>query len=111
MRDTSYSRFCSDDLLLRDELAIDRTLLANERTLLAYLRSAVALLLAGVTILNFSPEGWFWAVGIACIPTGISTAIIGIMRYRRMNREISLVRRRVAMDEKTNRGTGELERG
>jgi putative membrane protein len=93
MSDWPYERFDSDDLILRDELAIDRTLLANERTLLAYLRSGVALLIAGVSIMHFSQEGWFWAVGIACIPTGIITGIVGVARYRRMNRSISLVRR------------------
>ena len=57
MHDSPYERFDSDDLILRDELAIDRTLLANERTLLAYLRSGVALLIAGVSIIHFSQEG------------------------------------------------------
>lgn len=41
MKDSPYSKFDTDDLILRDQLAIDRTLLANERTLLAYLRSGV----------------------------------------------------------------------
>lgn len=93
MSDSPYGRFDGADLILRDELAIDRTLLANERTLLAYLRSAVALLIAGVTIIHFSQEGWFWAVGVACIPTGIITGIVGVTRYRRMNGAISIVRR------------------
>jgi len=93
MNDSPYERFASDALILRDQLAIDRTLLANERTLMAYLRSGVALLIAGVSIIHFSQEGWFWAVGIACIPTGIITGMVGVARYRRMNRSISLVRR------------------
>jgi len=92
MNDSPYERFNGADLILRDELAIDRTLLANERTLMAYLRSGVALLIAVVSIIHFSQEGWFWAVGIACIPTGIVTGIVGVARYRRMNRAISLVR-------------------
>ncbi|RPJ43750.1 MAG: DUF202 domain-containing protein, partial [Deltaproteobacteria bacterium] len=33
MKKSPYSRFESTDLILRDELAVDRTLLANERTL------------------------------------------------------------------------------
>jgi putative membrane protein len=92
MTNSPYRRFDGDDLILRDELAIDRTLLANERTVLAYLRSAVALLIAGVSIIHFSQEGWFWAVGIACIPSGIFTGIFGVARYRKMNRGISRVR-------------------
>jgi len=96
MKNTPYSRFDNDDLILRDELAIDRTLLANERTLLAYLRSAVALLIAGASIVHFSQSGWFWAVGIACIPASIATSTVGVLRHRRMNNAISLVRRRIA---------------
>ena len=96
MNDTPYSRFDGDDLILRDELAIDRTLLANERTLMAYLRSGVALLIAGVSIVHFSQEGWFWAVGIACLPTGVITGIVGVVRYRIMNRKIAFVRKRPA---------------
>lgn len=96
MNDTPYSRFDGNDLILRDELAIDRTLLANERTLMAYLRSGVALLIAGVSIIHFSQEGWFWAVGIACLPTGVITGIVGVARYRIMNKKIGSVRKRPA---------------
>lgn len=92
MSDAAYSRFESDKLILRDELAIDRTLLANERTLLAYLRSGMALILAGASILHFSGEAWFGLAGAACIPLGLITGAIGMARYSRMNRAISCVR-------------------
>jgi putative membrane protein len=93
MKKSPYSRFDCNDLILRDELAVDRTLLANERTLPAYLRSGAALLIAGVSIMHFSTQDWFWAIGIACIPAGILTGMIGIDRYRRMKKSIFLVRR------------------
>jgi len=93
MNNAPYSRFEGDRLILRDELAIDRTLLANERTLLAYLRSGVALLIAGPTIMHFAPPGGFWLVGLACIPLGLTTGLIGVVRFRRMNQAISHVRR------------------
>ncbi len=92
MGDTPYTRFVKDDLILRDELAVDRTLLANERTLLAYLRSAVALLLAGVSIMHFSQQAWFSAFGVVCMPAGIVTGIFGALRFRKMNRAITIVR-------------------
>lgn len=99
MRHDLYSRFENDSLILRDELAIDRTLLANERTLLAYLRSGVALVIAGVSIMNFSQQEWFWIVGIICIPTGVITAMIGVVRYHRMHRAIALIRNRQSFTE------------
>ena len=88
-----YSRFESDNLILRDELAVDRTLLANERTLMSYLRAGISLLIAGVSIMHFSYQGWFWTIGLVCIPTGAIASIIGVSRYRRMNSSISLVRK------------------
>ena len=94
-----YSKFENAELILRDELAIDRTLLANERTLLAYLRTGVTLLLAGVSIMHFANFGWFWAVGIACIPLGIVSGAIGVERYRKMNNAISVVRRQSVRKE------------
>jgi putative membrane protein len=92
MKDEHYSKYCADNLILRDELAIDRTLLANERTLLSYLRSAAALLIAGFSIIHFSTEVWFWVLGLSCIPAGIMTGIIGVARYRRMNQTIVRIR-------------------
>ena len=96
MSDEIYGRFAKEELILRDELAIDRTLLANERTLMAYLRSAVALVIGGLTIYHFSSAAWFTWLGLACLPAGILTATIGIARYRRMDRSIRAVRTRVA---------------
>jgi putative membrane protein len=92
-RNTPYQRFQENDLILRDELAVDRTRLANERTLLAYLRSAVALLIAGVTIMHFSQQPWFSLIGLLCLPFGALTATIGIIRYRRVAQSIRTLRK------------------
>lgn len=89
-----YAQFNKTELILRDELAIDRTLLANERTLLAYLRSGVALLIAGVSIVNFAQHVWFLSIGLACLPAGVVAILFGVWRYRRMHRAISHVRRK-----------------
>jgi len=89
-----YSRFDTDKLILRDELAIDRTLLANERTLLSYLRSGIALLIAGVSFIHFAHEVWFTVVGIICVPSGFITVMIGTSRYLKMDKAISVVRRK-----------------
>ena len=89
-----YNRFRESQLILRDELALDRTILANERTLLAYLRSGVALIIAGATMIHFSRHGWFLAVGLASIPLGIVCAAIGVLRYRRFEKRIKAIRRK-----------------
>ena len=94
--ESPYRRFEEAELILRDELAIDRTILANERTLLSYLRSGVALLIAGVSIIHYAHDAWFTAVGVLCIPVGVVTGVIGVRRYRKMHREISRMQRRSA---------------
>jgi putative membrane protein len=104
--DSPYARFGPQCLVLRDELAIDRTLLANERTLLAYLRSGIALVIAGATILHFAELGWFHAVGYACLPAGALALLIGVYRYRRMHRAIMFVRRKLGADSPDERGSG-----
>ena len=90
-----YKRFKPEELTLRDELAIDRTLLANERTLLAYLRSGVALILAGVTFIHFAQEQWFKIIGILCLPAGIAFMLFGGVRYRRMSADIAATRKQL----------------
>ncbi|MHB8621979.1 MAG: DUF202 domain-containing protein [Sulfuricaulis sp.] len=88
-----YSRFDVDSLILRDELAIDRTLLANERTLLSYLRSGIALLIAGISFIHFASSTWLAVVGFLCLPSGFLTILVGLLRYAKMDKAISVVRR------------------
>lgn len=107
MSDSPYSRFDAAKLILRDELAIDRTILANERTLLAYLRAGVALLIAGASILHFAGSDWFRWFGIACIPVGFVAGVIGIARYARMAKAISTVRRQAGNRPVGDTGTAD----
>jgi len=87
-----YERFAKSELILRDELAIDRTLLANERTVLSYLRGAVSLIIAGVTFVHFIDVGLLRYIGMSLIPIGLLTGVIGVGRYRRMNQQIRAIR-------------------
>ncbi|MEI6758343.1 MAG: DUF202 domain-containing protein [Chlorobium sp.] len=107
MATSPYQKFESSELILRDELAIDRTILANERTLLAYLRSGVSLVIAGVSIMHFSQESWFWAVGVICIPVGIITGIFGVVRFRTISKSITTVRRELPKLADAGFGRGE----
>jgi putative membrane protein len=77
MAKSPYQKFREHELIFRDELAIDRTILANERTLLASMRSGVSLVIAGVSMMHFSQHEWFTVIGIACIPVGLVTGVLG----------------------------------
>lgn len=95
MKDHPYKRFCDSELILRDELAIDRTMLSNERTLLAYLRSALTLIIAGTTFLHFVEQGALYYVGIISIPFGFAVGVLGVIRYKKMHAGIRIVRKKM----------------
>ena len=73
-------------LILRDHLAADRTILANERTFLAYVRTALTLFIAGLSFVHFkilsSPliDG---IIGSLLMFTGAITFFLGLYRYRK----------------------------
>ena len=92
-----YDRFKKRELILRDELAIDRTLLANKSTLLSFMQLSISLTIAGVSIIHFAMEEWFRSIGVLCVPTGLVVGILGWRRYWKMEAEIGAVR---------NKGTG-----
>lgn len=98
MAESPYKRFQNEELILRDELAIDRTILANERTILAYFRSALTLIIVGVTFLHFSEKGILLYIGLALIPFGLAVGIFGFKRYQKMDRSIRLVRKSLCHD-------------
>jgi putative membrane protein len=80
----------SEELILRDHLALDRTRLANERTLLAYLRTALMLVVAGATAVKFVGENDAVIVtGWVFIGLGILVAVIGAWRFLTMRRDIN----------------------
>lgn len=96
-RDTHdpYARFNAEQLILRDHLAADRTVLANERTLLAYARTALALVVGGLTLVRFFGTGFTSVLGWLLIPLGVLTMVIGTRAYLRMRKRIKLLERAV----------------
>lgn len=77
-----YSKINPDDMILRDHLAYDRTVLANERTLLAYLRTSIALLAAGTTLVKIFPEeSTMVKLGAFLLTIGSAAIVIGVWRF------------------------------
>lgn len=93
MTDIPYSNFSEEKLILRDYLAIDRTILANERTYLAYIRTALALFIAGVSFINFFDSFLIVIVGWMFIPLGVVIFFIGSMRYKVIKSQITGVKK------------------
>lgn len=76
-----YNQFNPVEFILRDWLALDRTILANERTFLAYSRTALTLILAGLTLIRFFGST-YWAISGYCfLAIGIVLWLLGLKKY------------------------------
>ena len=89
----AYEKFSKEELILRDQLAIDRTILANERTVLSYVRTSLALIAAGGALIQFFEEQWIKTGGVILIMIGGAILIVGFLRYRKMDRLIKNARK------------------
>jgi len=103
----TYSRFQQEQLSLRDELAVDRTVLSNERTLLAYVRTALGFLILGLTFLHFLQQQIYRAAGYALMAVAALVLVLGIVRFVQMQRELT----RVRLLTSTNKDAARTERG
>jgi putative membrane protein len=79
----------SDPQPVRNQLAIDRTILANERTVLAYVRTALTMLIVSVALIKFIESLVIVIIGIALIPLAVVVAFVGLRRYRRRRETIT----------------------
>ena len=88
MSNTPYRGLGRDDLIVRDHLALNRTVLANERTLLAYVRTTLTMLIGGASFIQFfdSPAvrllGWLFASAAAAV------LAVGFIRYWQTRRSL-----------------------
>ena len=69
---------------MRDNLAVDRTVLANERTILAYIRTSLTLVVVGLSILKFfdSTSIGLQILAWVLIISGLVFLVYGYIRYR-----------------------------
>jgi putative membrane protein len=84
----AYERFLNSEMILRDRLAIDRTVLANERTFLAYFRTVLALILGGATVIRLFEDSSANLAGWILIALGALTGAVGAWRTIRMHEAI-----------------------
>ncbi|MCR4415788.1 MAG: DUF202 domain-containing protein [Thermoguttaceae bacterium] len=100
MTGTPYSQRRPDELVLRDQLAVDRTVLANERTLLAYVRTAMAFIVLGVSLLEFFKGTQYIVVGCVSLVLGIGMLAVGGWRFLQVHRRLSRIHGRPASPQK-----------
>ncbi|HUU53729.1 MAG TPA: DUF202 domain-containing protein [Armatimonadota bacterium] len=89
--DTPYSRFCEDELILRDHLAAQRTVLANERTALAYLRTMLTFLIGGASFVQFFDSLPIRLLGWVFIPAALVVGVFGLVKYVQVKRLLAQI--------------------
>jgi len=90
--DNPYEQFEDDQLILRDQLAIDRTILANERTFLAYVRTSMAVAVVGVSLFKFFDSFWADVAGFLFVVAAPIFMAVGIYRTRQISGNIRVTR-------------------
>jgi len=86
-----YDSFQRHELILRDWLALDRTILANERTFLAYSRTSLTLIIAGLAFVKFFGHVFYITAGYVFIVTGVGFFFFSLTRYRQMVARLKIV--------------------
>jgi putative membrane protein len=79
--DDPYSEFKREEMILRDWLALDRTVLANKRTFLAYGRTAIALIALGIAFVKLIQHRFFEVSGFALMVLGVAVFFLGLREF------------------------------
>lgn len=95
MDDARYGGDHGEEPSLQEKSEADGALESNRSTLLAYLWTALLLVLSGAAIADILHLRGSGAVGIALLALGLTAALVGVLRYRRMLRSISLIGNRL----------------
>jgi putative membrane protein len=84
MKKLPYDNFNSQEFIVRDWLALDRTVLANERTFLAYGRTAIGLMLGGLTLIKLFHSPFAIASGWGFVGFALVVFSFGVQRFLTM---------------------------
>lgn len=71
----------SGEIILRDQLALERTRLANERTLLSYIRTSLYLIVGGIALMRVENLSHLQWLGIVCFVLSAIAIAIGLYHY------------------------------
>ncbi len=84
-----YKEMLAKELILRDYLAIERTILTNEATFLAYIRTSLTLLAAGVTIFHLAKDENLQYFGVFISIFSVYIFLRGTFRSAKMKNKIN----------------------
>lgn len=95
MSEDSYLPFEKDheQMILRDYLAVDRTIMANEGAFMSYVRTSLTLIAAGATLMKFfSTESYMQFLGWGFMIIGAWLAFHGYVRFRKTDQILHAVK-------------------
>ena len=85
-----YEKFLAKDLILRDYLAIERTILTNQATFLAYIRTSLTMMVVGVTLFQLALKNLpFQYLGLFIAIIGFFVFVYGSMESLKMKKKIN----------------------
>ncbi len=76
------------DLILREKLALQRTILANQSTLLAFLRTSMYFMVAGLSVRQFMDFKNGILVEVTLMLFAVAIFVIGVVNYILQRRKI-----------------------
>lgn len=76
------------DLVLRERLALQRTILANQSTFLAYLRTALYFFIAGLSLKTLLNIDDYLVIEVSFFVSSFLIFLIGIINYFRQKKMI-----------------------
>lgn len=77
------------DLILREKLALERTILANQTTFLAFLRTAMYFIVAGISINNLTTIKNGTIIEVIFISIAALLLFIGVFNYLKLKKKIN----------------------
>ena len=87
MSEDSYIPYDNEheQMILRDYLAVDRTMMTNETSFMSYIRTALTLIAAGATMIKFFTEPTMQVLGWSFIIIGGWLAIHGYNKFKKID--------------------------
>ena len=77
------------DLILREKLALQRTILANQSTFLSFIRTSLYFLVAGISINNLTTFKYGFEFEIVFIVISTTLLLVGILNYKKQKNKIN----------------------
>jgi putative membrane protein len=78
-------------MILRDYLALDRTILANERTLLSYLRTFIGTFSAGIALVKLFDTVFTNITGLIFAAASPVFIVIGVIRFIQISKKLKTI--------------------